>query len=209
MKSTIEEKDEIIQRLTNKIHSLEDKIKTYQLSNPDPLNTINNFNSSLGLKCNKKQTLNNSFLSNKSSSTLNFGKGNNNPQKGSKNMIFNVEVSKKFQEKLVSKGKLNIFNTNVNTKNTSPKLRDIVISPTNSNKYSGKTVGNYINNHYKRKDASKTKSFELTSQLNLIRDKTRSVLEKYHNCNVALMVKIRSMSSSNNSDFEQGNLEIK
>lgn len=204
MKSTIEEKDEIIQRLTNKIQCLEDKIKTYQLSNPDPLNTINNFNSSLGFKSNKKQNLNNSFLSNKSSSTLNFGKGINISQKASKNMIFNVEVSKKFQEKLVSKGKLNI-----NTKNTSPKLKEIVISPTNSNVFSGKSVSNYINNHYKRKDASKTKSFELTSQLNLIRDKTRSVLEKYHNCNVALMVKIRSMSSSNNSDFEQGNLEIK
>ncbi len=204
MKSTIEEKDEIIQRLTNKIQCLEDKIKTYQLSNPDPLNTINNFNSSLGFKSNKKQNLNNSFLSNKSSSTLNFGKGNNISQKASKNMIFNVEVSKKFQEKLVSKGKLNI-----NTKNTSPKLKEIVISPTNSNVFSGKSVSNYINNHYKRKDASKTKSFELTSQLNLIRDKTRSVLEKYHNCNVALMVKIRSMSSSNNSCFEQGNLELK
>jgi hypothetical protein len=204
MKSTIEEKDEIIQRLTNKIQCLEDKIKTYQLSNPDPLNTINNFNSSLGFKSNKKQNLNNSFLSNKSSSTLNFGKGINISQKASKNMIFNVEVSKKFQEKLVSKGKLNI-----NTKNTSPKLKEIVISPTNSNVFSGKSVSNYINNHYKRKDASKTKSFELTSQLNLIRDKTRSVLEKYHNCNVALMVKIRSMSSSNNSCFEQGNLELK
>ncbi len=204
MKSTIEEKDEIIQRLTNKIQCLEDKIKTYQLSNPDPLNTINNFNSSLGFKSNKKQNLNNSFLSNKSSSTLNFGKGINISQKASKNMIFNVEVSKKFQEKLVSKGKLNI-----NTKNTSPKLKEIVISPTNSNVFSGKSVSNYINNHFKRKDASKTKSFELTSQLNLIRDKTRSVLEKYHNCNVALMVKIRSMSSSNNSCFEQGNLELK
>jgi len=167
MKSTIEEKDEIIQRLTNKIQCLEDKIKTYQLSNPDPLNTINNFNSSLGFKSNKKQNLNNSFLSNKSSSTLNFGKGINISQKASKNMIFNVEVSKKFQEKLVSKGKLNI-----NTKNTSPKLKEIVISPTNSNVFSGKSVSN-------------------------------------HNCNVALMVKIRSMSSSNNSCFEQGNLELK
>jgi hypothetical protein len=109
MKSTIEEKDEIIQRLTNKILSLEHKIKTYQSSNNDAYNTINNFNSSIGSKSNKKHNLNNSFVNNKSSSSaLNFGKGNNFSRKASKNKIFNVEVCKNFQEKLVSKGKLYI-----------------------------------------------------------------------------------------------------
>ena len=47
-----------------------------------------------------------------------------------------------------------------------------------------------------KKKPDKTKSFELISTLNSIRDKTKTVLEKYQFSHMILVSKIRSVSSN-------------
>ena len=116
----IEEKDEIIQNLKNKIQILESKIKTFE--NDNEYLVKSNTKSSKIIKQNKISLMNNSFLTTNSSANLQFGVKQNNQMTSNKNILFNVEVTNNLKEKheksifSSSNNKLNNF-----SKNSSPK----------------------------------------------------------------------------------------
>jgi hypothetical protein len=148
--------------------------------------------------------LNNSFLSTKSTSNLHFGKQSNH-FKSNKNILFNVEVTKNLQEKQTSKLKSKVASQPF-SKPSSPRVAETLLSPRATKQaIESKPIHLNLQHLKKRTDNTKTKSFELASQLNTIRDKTRSVLEKYQASNLALFVRIRSMSSNN---LENETLEL-
>jgi len=117
-KATIEEKDEIIQKLTNKIMTLETKIKSYEITHTETGKSVLNTSHLQSFKTNKKIKLNNSFLSTKSTSNLHFNKIQISSAKTNKNMLFNAEVSKNMNPLHEKPKNLNI---NIYSKQNSPK----------------------------------------------------------------------------------------
>ena len=103
--------------MTNKIQILENKIKSYEIAVKTSKNSIHM------VKLDKNSKLNNSCVSNKSTSNLHIGKFNN-QAKPNKNIFFNLEVSKQINDKPVVKTKTH-FN-NLFSKQNSPKSKEIV-----------------------------------------------------------------------------------